>query len=242
MINIFSKDELRRYVWERMTEKQVAMFPLPIYGRIPNFKGAAEAAKKVFMTDIWQDSQYLKSNPDSPQKWIRQKALEEGKTVFMAVPRLRQVKCFVKLNVPIELSKKAATIRGAFKYGVLVHPRDMPQIDLVIAGSVAVNPKCQRIGKGGGYSDLEYAIARHFNLITQNTPIITTVHDLQVLNQEFELSPFDITLDMIMTPTRTLHGGMTLQRPPGILWKYLDEEKIENIPILKELRAFKAEV
>ncbi len=242
MINIFSKDELRRYVWERMTEKKVAMFPLPIYGRIPNFKGAAEAAKKVFMTDIWQDSQYLKSNPDSPQKWIRQKALEEGKTVFMAVPRLRQVKCFVKLNVPIELSKKAATIRGAFKYGVLVHPRDMPQIDLVIAGSVAVNPKCQRIGKGGGYSDLEYAIARHFNLITQNTPIITTVHDLQVLNQEFELSPFDITLDMIMTPTRTLHGGMTLQRPPGILWKYLDEEKIENIPILKELRAFKAEV
>ncbi|MFX0066859.1 MAG: 5-formyltetrahydrofolate cyclo-ligase [Candidatus Hermodarchaeota archaeon] len=239
MITLLTKDELRRYVWKRMTEKQVAIFPLPIYGRIPNFKGAAEAAKRVFGTDIWQNSKYIKSNPDSPQKWIRQKALEEGKTVFMAVPRLREVKCFVKLKVPTELSKKAATIRGAFKYGVLVHPRNMPRIDLVIAGSVAVNLECQRIGKGGGYSDLEYAIARHFNLITEDTPIVTTVHDLQVFNQEFELSPFDITLDMIMTPTRTLNRGGTLQRPPGILWKYLDKKKIENIPILKELQGLK---
>ncbi|MFX1253374.1 MAG: 5-formyltetrahydrofolate cyclo-ligase [Promethearchaeota archaeon] len=241
MITLLTKDELRRYVWKQMTEKQVALFPLPIYDRIPNFKGADEAAKRVFGTDIWQDSKYLKSNPDSPQKWIRLKALEEGKTVFMAVPRLREVECFVKINVPTELSKKAATIRGAFKYGVLVHPRNMPKIDLVIAGSVAVNPECQRIGKGGGYSDLEYAIARHFNLITEETPIVTTVHDLQVLNQEFELSPFDITLDMIMTPTRTLHAGITAQRPSGILWKYLDKEKIEKIPILKELRDLKKE-
>jgi 5-formyltetrahydrofolate cyclo-ligase len=30
----------------------------------------------------------VKANPDSPQLPVRQRALEDGKTVYMAVPRL----------------------------------------------------------------------------------------------------------------------------------------------------------
>jgi len=44
--------------------------------------------------------------------------------------------------------------KGAFRFGFPVHPKEIPQIDLIVAGSVAVNRRGSRIGKGGGYSDL----------------------------------------------------------------------------------------
>ncbi len=43
--------------------------------------------------------------------------------------------------------------------------KEMPPVDLIVAGSVAVNKKGSRIGKGGGYSDLEYAIGREFGFV-----------------------------------------------------------------------------
>ncbi|UCH21360.1 MAG: hypothetical protein JSU83_23150 [Deltaproteobacteria bacterium] len=37
------------------------------------------------------------------------------------------------------------------------------------------------MGKGGGYSDLEYALVKEAGLIKNDTPIVTTVHALQVV-------------------------------------------------------------
>jgi 5-formyltetrahydrofolate cyclo-ligase len=36
----------------------------------------------------WQAAETLRANPDSAQLPVRQRALEDGKTVYMAVPRL----------------------------------------------------------------------------------------------------------------------------------------------------------
>ncbi|RLF03982.1 MAG: 5-formyltetrahydrofolate cyclo-ligase, partial [Thermoprotei archaeon] len=41
------KDEIRMKVWRALMEKNVALPPFPIYGRIPNFKGADEAARRL---------------------------------------------------------------------------------------------------------------------------------------------------------------------------------------------------
>ena len=57
----------------------------------------------------------LKSNPDSAQLPVRQRALEDGKTVYMAVPRLAGPEPFFALD-PDHLSeppRKAASISGA---------------------------------------------------------------------------------------------------------------------------------
>src|SRR5437867_10371503 len=86
----------------------------------------------------------------------------EGKILYMAVPRLRTEKCFVEID-PQRLGKKAAlaaSISGACRYGRAVSPREMRPVDLVVCGSVAVGRDGARLGKGGGYCDLEYGLLR----------------------------------------------------------------------------------
>jgi 5-formyltetrahydrofolate cyclo-ligase len=91
---------------------------------------------------------------------VRRQALSDGKIVYMAVPRLRTEKCFVEID-PKRVGRRialAASIKGASKYGRLVSPREMRPIDLIVCGSVAVRRDGTRVGKGGGFADLEYAL------------------------------------------------------------------------------------
>ena len=71
--------------------------------------------------------------------------------------------------------------RRASRLGRPVRPRELPHVDLIVAGSVAVNRKGVRVGKGGGYSDLEYAIGRQVGAIDAKTVVATTVHPLQLV-------------------------------------------------------------
>ncbi len=168
------KDQIREAVWDRMEREGIESFP-GARGRIPNFGGAAAAADRLAGTEAWRLARVLKCNPDAPQRPVRFRALEAGKTVFMAVPRLRELRCFVKLDparIPRAQWRDAASIAGSLRYGVPVHPSDVPGIDLVIAGSVAVNARGERIGKGGGYSDLEWALGREFGFLKAATPVL----------------------------------------------------------------------
>lgn len=75
--------------------------------------------------------------------------------------------------------------------------------------------------------------------VTKDTVVVTTVHDCQVTDiPESLIQPHDLTVDFILTPTRVIEctsDGLK-QRPPGIIWSMLTEEKFRSIPILKELR------
>src|SRR2546422_7305968 len=94
----------------------------------------------------------LKCNPDAPQRAPRLRALREGKTVFMAVPRLTDERCFLRLD-PARLGKRlaqAATIKGAARLGEPVTTKELGHIDLVVAGSLAAKPPGARDRHGGG--------------------------------------------------------------------------------------------
>jgi 5-formyltetrahydrofolate cyclo-ligase len=54
-------------------------------------------------------------------------------------------------------------------------------VDLVICGSVAVNRQGARVGKVGGFADLEFTLLVETGLIGKDTLLATTVHPLQVL-------------------------------------------------------------
>jgi 5-formyltetrahydrofolate cyclo-ligase len=232
------KQALRERIWRTMEAKGVALFP-GAFGRIPNFRGALEAARFLTTLQEWQKAKTMKANPDSPQAPAREFALRDGKTLFMAVPRLRQERCFVRLDGEILRGRAhwASTIKGAFKVGKLVHPSEMPTIDFVLIGSVAVNLKGARVGKGGGYSDLEFAIARQLNIVSETTPVVTTVHPLQIVDDEIPMLPHDIPVDFIVTPEGVIATERAFTKPAGILWEWLDEEKFEQVPILKWLRS-----
>lgn len=191
----------------------------------------------------------LKANPDSPQHPVRIQALTEGKLLYMAVPRLASGRPFLALD-PDRLGlagraaiRAAASIKGSSAAGAPVGLGEMSRIDLVVCGSVAVNPAGVRIGKGGGYSDLEFALAREAGLVGEWTTIATTVHPVQVLDEELPETGHDFRVHLIVTPDgvhRTPLRG--LRGPPGILWDHLDEAKVAAIPVLAALAARAHEV
>ena len=231
------KDYFRNLVWNAMLETGAARSK-KVHDRIPDFHGTEEAARLVFTLSAWQNAKAIKSNPDRPQRPLRQRALEEGKVLYMAVPRLRSEQCFVELD-PAVLNAppaKAATIKGAFTYGKLVYFEEMRPVDLVISGSVAVNRQGTRIGKGGGFADLEYGLAAAVGIIKPETPVVTTVHSVQVLDESLPCTQHDVPLDYVATPEEVICCHSEAPKPVGIYWEDLEESKIAQIPLLEKLR------
>jgi 5-formyltetrahydrofolate cyclo-ligase len=230
------REGLRQRIWREMEERNIARFPRPVYGRIPNFVGAEEAAQRLVESELFKKARVVKVNPDAPQKPVREAVLRKGKLLIMPTPRI--AKGFLLLDpkkISPSLCSTAATIQGAFRYGTPVHPGEMPEVDLIVAGSVAVSIYGERLGKGEGYSELEYSILREFGKASEETPIATTVHDVQVVDFHIPIEPWDFTVDHIYTPTKSIRCVGEKRRPPGLLWQYLDKEKIEAIPILEEM-------
>ena len=233
---MLGKDDIRRRVWGLLESKGVARFPRPVYGRIPNFIGAEMAARRIAEQKEFKNARVIKVNPDSPQMPIRRLILELGKTLIMPTPKLRSG--FLLLD-PKRIQRRnlaeASSIRGAFKHGRLCPLRDLPSIDLVIVGSVAVSRDGIRIGKGGGYSEIEYGILRELNLIEEETPVFTSIHDLQLID-EAPKEEHDLTVDLISTPRRIIRIRRKQPQPKGIFWRELSERRLHEMPILLELK------
>lgn len=230
------KQAIRERVWDGLEERGAARFPFPPHGRIPNFAGADQAADRLAETTAWRTASTVKSNPDAPQRPVRRRALEGGKTVYMAVPRLRDEQCFLRLD-PAEIADidEATTIGGAAEWGEPVRPAVVEAIDLIVSGSVAVDERGVRIGKGEGYSDLEYAILRECELVTAETPVATTVHPSQVVSEPIEPAAHDVPMDLIVTPDRTRYPDSPFDPPAGIDWSLVDEADRDEMPILAAL-------
>ena len=234
-----AKAELRESIWAAMAVKGIGRFPAPA-NRIPNFVGAEAAATRLAGTGEWNRAQTVKANPDSPQLPVRVRALEDAKLLYMAVPRLVERDPFFVLD-PSQLAdppRKAASIKGAGRSARTVRLDAMQPVDLVVAGCVGVGEDGARLGKGGGFSDLEFALAAAAGLVETRTVVATTVHEVQVRSAgEIPMTPHDVRLDLIVTPERVIRVRRTGRRAvPKLDWSILTDEKISSIPLLAELR------
>jgi len=230
-----AKQQIRERVWRLMEQKGVARFPKPIWGRIPNFEGAEKAADRLRALPIFADACVVKVNPDAPQKPVREHVLRQGKTLLVPTPRLRNGFLLIDPSGRLGMDVGyAATIRGASKYGRPVGLSDLPKVDLIVAGSVGVSKSGARVGKGGGYSEMEYGILRELQLVNDETPVVTTVHELQIVD-EVPTGKHDLTMDEIVTPAKIIDTDGKKPRPRGIFWDKVTDRMLEEIPILKDL-------
>ena len=234
-----AKSVLREQVWSDLDQPGVARFPKPA-NRIPNFVGAEAAARRLADTDEWIAASTVKSNPDSPQWPVRQRALVDGKVVYMAVPRLAETNPFFLLD-PAHLAdnpRTASSIKGASRSARTVDVEELEPVDLVVTGCVAVDRSGARLGKGGGFSDLELAVAAEAGLVDAHTIVVTTVHPRQVLDEGVvPTTGHDIHVDVIVTPEHVAR----CPRPrawalPFVRWDDLTDDKIAAIPLLGRLQ------
>ncbi|HEY7105511.1 MAG TPA: 5-formyltetrahydrofolate cyclo-ligase [Acidimicrobiia bacterium] len=233
-----AKAALRERLWSELDRPGVARVPKPA-NRIPNFVGAEAAARRLAETEEWTAATTVKANPDSPQWPVRQRALVDGKVVYMAVPRLVEHDPFFLLDPAClaDDARTASSIRGAARSARTVDIDALEPVDLVVTGCVGVAESGARLGKGGGFSDLELAVAAQAGLVDAGTVVVTTVHELQVLPAgEVPTTDHDLHVDVVVTPERVLRCRRSRSWSlPRIRWDELTEEKIAAIPLLGRL-------
>lgn len=228
-----SKDAARRFVWDALERERVARFPYPPHERIPNFDGARQAAERLAGLDLFRAARCIKVNPDAPQRHVRRIALERGITVFMPTPRLKGG--FLRLDpdrIPRGRIADASSLSKSVRWAERIPVLELPEVDLIVTGSVAVTRDGLRCGKGHGYGDLEYAILRELG--HPPVPVATTVHPLQIVGS-FPAARHDLPVSVIVTAG----GAIVVDDPPappgGIDWEALPDEALESMPVLREL-------
>jgi 5-formyltetrahydrofolate cyclo-ligase len=234
------KDQLRHDIWTGLLNSGDAIGDP--FGGISNFVGADKAAARLAELAIWKRARVVKANPDAPQAHVRLRALQDGKMVYMAVPRLAEDKCFIELTAE-DLVKRgialedAAQWQTAVEIGKRVGFEEMNKIDLAVTGCVAVTRAGGRTGKGAGFADLEFAMLRQFGLLLPETPIVTTVHSMMVVeNERLPLQPHDTFLNWIVTPDEVIEVQNTSPQPGGIDWDRILPDQYETIPVLRKLK------
>ncbi|XP_063801760.1 methenyltetrahydrofolate synthase domain-containing protein isoform X1 [Pseudophryne corroboree] len=234
-----NKWDIRQKVWDYIENKNLADFPRPVHHRIPNFKKSRQACQNITALEVFCKTREVKVDPDKPLEGVRHLALQANKTLLVPTPRLR-TGLFNRITPPPGASKEVlricATSQGVKDYSVPLGLDATVKVDLVVVGSVAVSEKGWRIGKGEGFADMEYAMMVAMGAVTEQTVVVTVVHDCQVLNIPEELlDDHDLTVDYILTPTRVIKTDCTRPKPKGIIWSKISLEMMDKIPILKTL-------
>ena len=226
-----AKQAIRERLWAELAASGVV--EPDVVGYIPNFAGAERAAERLAASPAWKAATVIKTVPDRAQYPVRKRALEDGKLIYMAAPRLATLKPFYVLDSrvlsapPADAADPAVAVRIAPAADL----DEMRPVDLIVVGSVAVNDRGARIGKGAGYSDLEVGLLAEAGLISEQTTLVTTVHELQLIDEDLPELEHDFRVDMVATPNRIIWCGHP-KRPEGINWRALRPEQIAAIPVL----------
>ncbi|WP_280266070.1 5-formyltetrahydrofolate cyclo-ligase [Nocardia wallacei] len=226
-----AKQVVRERIWSLLAHERAVPDGAPC--NIPEFVGAAAAADRLAELPEWRAARVITTVPDTAQLPVRRHALAAGKLIYMACPRLAAAKPFYLLDpayLPVpaaEAARKDIAVRIARN----VEVDEMLPIDLIVLGSVAVNRRGVRLGKGAGYSDIEIALLQEVGLIDERTLIATTVHRLQVVDDELPEADHDCRVDLIVTPDAVIRCDEP-HRPPGLRWDSLPADKIAAIPAL----------
>jgi 5-formyltetrahydrofolate cyclo-ligase len=193
------KQAIREKVWKRLDEQNLVSFPKPCYGRIPNFIGSEMACERLLELGEFQIARCVFFAPDYVLKRGRELTLECNKILAVATPHMRR---FLEISgVPKNEIGKATNIKGFEKYGKILATK----VDLFVQGSVAVDTKGNRLGKGRGYGDKEYWYLKHADLLSHSAKIVTVVHESQIFDDfSAVMSPGDVPVDYILTNNRII--------------------------------------
>ncbi len=167
------------------------------------------------------------------------RALYDGKLLFSPVPYLTKGFPYLRID-PEKLAVKgvdfetAATAQGFLDHGEPVGFEDMPKLDFCVVGCVAVTRLGGRTGKGAGFADLEQGVFRELGLVDASTPIATTVHSSQVVEDAaVVMESHDAALVFIATELELIETRTPYRQPDGVAWDKVRSDQFADSPFLK---------
>ena len=196
------KEQLRKSIYDKLFNEGQSLRPNGDYGKIPDFKGKDIAAELLAFTDEWKESKTIFCSPDAAQIPVRYLALKDNKNLIMASPNLEHGYLFLEGNRLNGKKSEASTKEGAFNHCSRFFDFGGDSldinIDMVVEGSVGVDRIGNRIGKGKGFADREIEDLFNKDLISENTPLVTTIHPFQLV-EHIPMESHDRKLNMIVT-------------------------------------------
>ena len=192
------KEQLRKSIYDKLFNEGQSLRPNGDYGN----KGKDIAAELLASTDEWKESKTIFCSPDAAQIPVRYLALKDNKNLIMASPNLEHGYLYLEGNRLNGKESEASTKEGAFEYCSRFFDFGGDSfdinIDMVVEGSVGVDRLGNRIGKGKGFADREIEDLFNKDLISENTPLITTIHPFQLV-EHIPMEIHDRKLNMIVT-------------------------------------------
>lgn len=233
---------LRRGVWDDLqaVARPDSRFHMRFSEFIPDFEGSEQAVERLLAHAACRGVRHAFVTPDNSLVLLRQRLLAEG--VGLVVSSYNMARGFWYLapgEVPPALTRFAAWLDGLEHFGVPLTLKALAALgrfDLVATGAAAVATSGVRYGRGHGWFDLEWRLFGELGLVDDRTPIVTLVHEVQVLEQALYPSPDDVLVDHIVTPARVIDIGARPPRPRRIDWSRVDEAQVLATPALRELR------
>jgi len=234
-----AKAQVRAEVWQELEKRAAANGQ--VRGKIPDFVDAAGAAQRLAGLACWRAARRLLITPDLPMRPVLARALAEGKRVYLPVPGLRAVDAFRDLdprNGEIDPVAADGVLTGAVdaeSIGRGAQMTDLETVDLAVLGSVALDTKGGRLGKGRGYADIEMALLAHAGALTTQTIVASVAHDLQLRDTPLPVAGHDVSVGVIVTPSRVVWTDTTTE-PIRVDWERLPPRMLAEIPALAQLR------
>jgi 5-formyltetrahydrofolate cyclo-ligase len=69
--------------------------------------------------------------------------------------------------------------------------------------------------------------------VRESTPIVTTVHGVQIVRGRLPMLPHDLPIDFLITPDEVVATRPAHPRPRGVYWDLLRSVKVNGIPALR---------
>ena len=236
-----AKAALREEVWAAMSAKGVARFPSPD-GRIPNFVGAEAAARRLAGTSEWGAARTSRPTPTHPSGPYGSGPSRTARSSTWRSPVWPRTGRSSWSTRPAWRRRRGGRRRRSRAPGGRRSPWNVRRAG---HGSTSSWPDASPSGatgrasvRGGGFSDLELAVARAAGMVDGRTVVATTVHERQVVDAGARLPrPTTSTSTSSSHPTRSsaapdLAGSPAPRRCGG---SELTDEKIASIPLLARL-------
>lgn len=236
-----TKRSIRLGTWQTIKDQKLSpLRRFSVFNKIPNYVGADKAAELLAETEEFKKAKKVKVNIDLAQEPVKVEVIKAHKTLFVP-PAQKSSNVYAKIKncnpdeVDLATQKKIIKLQGEEDTYEEIDINGIEKLDMIVVGSCAVSRQGHRIGKGNGYVDLDVGILTYLGVITKDTLIVTTVHDVQVYDTlpESLFQSYDLPLDMIVTPTEVIRVSKRLHRPEGIEWNLLSSRRLEIVPVLK---------
>jgi len=200
---------------------------------------SALIAAQVEQLPEFKSAEVVHLVPGSAQKLLGVAALRSGKKVVARRRALHALSVLDPSSIdPSDYEHAVSGSRGPELFGKLVTKRTPIVVDLVVLGAVAVDPASgSRVGKDL-LDDLEYAVLRDMNFVSDATPVVVTARESQLLELPSEVKlAEDVPVDIVCTPTRVLRMESPLPKPTGVYWHRVSPTAMRSVQMLQKVKA-----